>query len=160
MEKWKFLTLPGLEPRPLSRTARSQSLYRLRYPGSPTITDPLAQSYGDPPHSNWPQKGMWYDTRNMAQYLLMAGNISPSSKLNAVPESETLALMHSFYNNLYFPQRNCTNCSVSMSKISPEDLFWIIYALKERNANIYLFLWFVRLLALRPLLAYCASIGW
>jgi hypothetical protein len=35
MEKWKFLTLPGLEPRPLSRPARSQSLYRLRYPGSP-----------------------------------------------------------------------------------------------------------------------------
>jgi hypothetical protein len=28
MEKWKFLTLPGLEPRPLSRPARSQSLYR------------------------------------------------------------------------------------------------------------------------------------
>jgi hypothetical protein len=26
------LTLPGLEPRPLSRPARSQSLYRLRYP--------------------------------------------------------------------------------------------------------------------------------
>jgi hypothetical protein len=28
------LALPGLEPRPLSRPARSQSLYRLRYPGS------------------------------------------------------------------------------------------------------------------------------
>jgi hypothetical protein len=24
MEKWKFLTLPGLEPRPLSRPTRSQ----------------------------------------------------------------------------------------------------------------------------------------
>jgi hypothetical protein len=34
MEKGKFLTLPGLEPQPLSRPARSQSLYRLRYPGS------------------------------------------------------------------------------------------------------------------------------
>jgi hypothetical protein len=34
MEKRKFLTLPGLELRPLSRPARSQSLYRLRYPGS------------------------------------------------------------------------------------------------------------------------------
>jgi hypothetical protein len=30
----KFLTLPGLEPRTLSLPARSQSLYRLRYPGS------------------------------------------------------------------------------------------------------------------------------
>jgi hypothetical protein len=28
------LTLPGLEPRTLSRPARSQSLYQLRYPGS------------------------------------------------------------------------------------------------------------------------------
>jgi hypothetical protein len=34
MEKWKFLPLPGFEPRPLSRLAHSQSLYRLRYPGS------------------------------------------------------------------------------------------------------------------------------
>jgi hypothetical protein len=30
----KFLTLLGLELRPLGRPARSQSLYRLRYPGS------------------------------------------------------------------------------------------------------------------------------
>jgi hypothetical protein len=29
----KFLTLPGLEIRPLSRPARSQLLYRLRHPG-------------------------------------------------------------------------------------------------------------------------------
>jgi hypothetical protein len=34
VEKRKFLTLPGLEIRPLGRPARSQSLYRLRYPGS------------------------------------------------------------------------------------------------------------------------------
>jgi hypothetical protein len=34
MEKWKFLTLPGLEVRPLGHPAGSQSLYRLRYPGS------------------------------------------------------------------------------------------------------------------------------
>jgi hypothetical protein len=32
--KIKFLTLPALELRPLGRPARSQSLYRLRYPGS------------------------------------------------------------------------------------------------------------------------------
>jgi hypothetical protein len=36
-EKRKFLTPPGLELRPLSRPARSQSLYRLRYPGSPLV---------------------------------------------------------------------------------------------------------------------------
>jgi hypothetical protein len=34
VEKRIFLILPGLELRPLRRPARSQSLYRLRYPGS------------------------------------------------------------------------------------------------------------------------------
>jgi hypothetical protein len=34
VEKRKLLTLPGLKLRPLSRPARSQALYRLRYPGS------------------------------------------------------------------------------------------------------------------------------
>jgi hypothetical protein len=34
MEKRKFLPPPGLELRTLSRPARSQSLYRLRYSGS------------------------------------------------------------------------------------------------------------------------------
>jgi hypothetical protein len=34
LEKRKFLSLPGLELRPLGRTARSWSLYRLRYPDS------------------------------------------------------------------------------------------------------------------------------
>jgi hypothetical protein len=34
LEKRKFLTLPGLELRPLGRPACSQLLYRLRYPGS------------------------------------------------------------------------------------------------------------------------------
>jgi hypothetical protein len=33
VEMWKFLTLPGLELRPLGRPARSQSLYRLSYSG-------------------------------------------------------------------------------------------------------------------------------
>jgi hypothetical protein len=34
VEKRKFLTLQGLEPRPLHLPAHSQSLHRLRYPGS------------------------------------------------------------------------------------------------------------------------------
>jgi hypothetical protein len=38
MENWKFLTLLRLELRPLCRPARSQSLYRLRYPGSLILT--------------------------------------------------------------------------------------------------------------------------
>jgi hypothetical protein len=35
LEKRKLLTLPGLELRLLGRPARSHSLYRLSYPGSP-----------------------------------------------------------------------------------------------------------------------------
>jgi hypothetical protein len=31
VEKWKYLTLQGLDLRPLGRPARSQSLYRLSY---------------------------------------------------------------------------------------------------------------------------------
>jgi hypothetical protein len=34
VEKRKFFILPGLELRPFGRPARSQSLYRLSYPGS------------------------------------------------------------------------------------------------------------------------------
>jgi hypothetical protein len=34
VEKRKFFTLPGLELRTLGRPSRSQSLYRLCYPGS------------------------------------------------------------------------------------------------------------------------------
>jgi hypothetical protein len=34
VEKGKFLTILGLELRPLSHPAHSQLLYRLRYPGS------------------------------------------------------------------------------------------------------------------------------
>jgi hypothetical protein len=39
-EKRKFLTLTGLELRPLRRPARSQSLYRLRYPGFLLLRNP------------------------------------------------------------------------------------------------------------------------
>jgi hypothetical protein len=37
LEKRKFLTLSGLQLQPLGRPARSQSLYRLGVPGSPTF---------------------------------------------------------------------------------------------------------------------------
>jgi hypothetical protein len=39
LKKRKFLNLPGLELRPFGRPARSQSLYRLRYPGSMCLQD-------------------------------------------------------------------------------------------------------------------------
>jgi hypothetical protein len=38
MERLKFLTLPGLELRPLGRPARSQSLHRLRYHDSLSLS--------------------------------------------------------------------------------------------------------------------------
>jgi hypothetical protein len=37
-EKWKFLTLQGLKLRPLGSPARSQSLYRLRYRSTRTLS--------------------------------------------------------------------------------------------------------------------------
>jgi hypothetical protein len=42
----KFLPLSGLERRPLGRPANSQSLYRLRYPGSMWIRNSKTQSEG------------------------------------------------------------------------------------------------------------------
>jgi hypothetical protein len=38
INKYKLLTPPGLELRPLGRPARIRSLYRLRYPGSEVVT--------------------------------------------------------------------------------------------------------------------------
>jgi hypothetical protein len=38
LEKRKFLTVLGLELRPLSRPSPSQSLYRLSYPGSLVVS--------------------------------------------------------------------------------------------------------------------------
>jgi hypothetical protein len=39
VEKTEILTLPGLELRPLGHPSRSQSLYRLRYPGIRELND-------------------------------------------------------------------------------------------------------------------------
>jgi hypothetical protein len=45
VQKRKFLTIPGLELRPLGRPARTQSLYRLHYPGYPDASADSASSY-------------------------------------------------------------------------------------------------------------------
>jgi hypothetical protein len=45
VEKRKFLILPGLELRFLGRPFRSQSLYRLRYPGSMSPLVPRLKIY-------------------------------------------------------------------------------------------------------------------
>jgi hypothetical protein len=47
-EKRKFFTLPGLELRPLGLPARSQSLYRLSYPGSHLHTKNHNNFYSSP----------------------------------------------------------------------------------------------------------------
>jgi hypothetical protein len=44
VEKRKFLTLPGLELRPIAHPARSQFPYRLRYPGSLSILNLIENS--------------------------------------------------------------------------------------------------------------------
>jgi hypothetical protein len=46
VKKAKFLTLPGLVPRPLCRPDRSQSLFRLRYPGSYLVINDNNFQYG------------------------------------------------------------------------------------------------------------------
>jgi hypothetical protein len=45
-EKRRFLILPGFELRPFGRPVRNQSLYRLRYPGSPTERDLSGSFWG------------------------------------------------------------------------------------------------------------------
>jgi hypothetical protein len=45
VEKRKFLTLPGLELRPLGRPARSQSLYRLHYLGAQSLYSNRKKGY-------------------------------------------------------------------------------------------------------------------
>jgi hypothetical protein len=45
VEKRKFLSLPGLKLRPLSPPARSQSLYRIRYPASYATTKASIHNY-------------------------------------------------------------------------------------------------------------------
>jgi hypothetical protein len=45
LDNIKFLTLPGLELRPFDRPARSQSLYRLRYPSSTSMQRPVLSLY-------------------------------------------------------------------------------------------------------------------
>jgi hypothetical protein len=48
-----FFILPGLELRPLSRPARSQSLYRLRYPGSSVFSSGKEFCNVVKPHYFW-----------------------------------------------------------------------------------------------------------
>jgi hypothetical protein len=47
VEKRKFIILPELELRPLGRPARSQSLYRLSYPGSFNLIHLICDRIGD-----------------------------------------------------------------------------------------------------------------
>jgi hypothetical protein len=75
LEKRKYLTLSGLELRSLGRPARSQSLYRLSYRGSPSPCSTRQKSIRMPHH-------YWRHTRilveNKMRVLLTAG-ASPSS---------------------------------------------------------------------------------
>jgi hypothetical protein len=62
VERRKILPLPGLELRPLGRPIRSQSLYRLNYPGSlkpvscsfkAVVTTHMLLRYGLDDHEIW-----------------------------------------------------------------------------------------------------------
>jgi hypothetical protein len=45
VEKRKFVTLTEIEVRPIGRLARSQSLYRLRYPGTVRISNVIVRDF-------------------------------------------------------------------------------------------------------------------
>jgi hypothetical protein len=53
VEKRKFLTLPVVEHRPLGRSVRRQSLYRLRYPVSQKISVQTSERYESIDHYCW-----------------------------------------------------------------------------------------------------------
>jgi hypothetical protein len=84
VEKRNFLTLPGLELRPLGRRASSQSLHRLRYPGSSLVS------------SDWVKPpGKWCPSRDLKRVPTEC-----ISQLEAVLKQRDRAL-----------QRNRTACS-------------------------------------------------
>jgi hypothetical protein len=71
VEKRKFLILPGLELRPLGRPVRSQSLYRLRYPGSylyQSTIHILSLEESTKSRSQWP-RGLRHEPSSPAQTL-------------------------------------------------------------------------------------------
>jgi hypothetical protein len=74
MEKWKFLILPGLEPRPLGRPARSQSLYRLRYRGSIIVITYKSNAISVTP---WRPVGLW-DVKDLT---LLGNGLTDGSKV-------------------------------------------------------------------------------
>jgi hypothetical protein len=55
MEKWKFLTLPGLKLQPLGPPVGNQPLYRLRYHGSCAVSELI------------------YDRQSVGQSVLVSG---------------------------------------------------------------------------------------
>jgi hypothetical protein len=70
VEKRKFLTLPGLELQPLGRQARSQSLYRLHYPGSLTIGS----------HANKLPTAIQYNAQRMSRHWYSSSSLVHSVK--------------------------------------------------------------------------------
>jgi hypothetical protein len=53
----------------------------------------------------------------------------------------------------FHPHRSCRVAQITLDEfVASFSRKWLIY--------VFFFIWFVRLLALRPLLAYCASLGW
>jgi hypothetical protein len=86
VEKGKFLTLPGLELRPLCLPARSQSLYRLSYPGSWSggIAPPFFTSTLD--RSEWPasRPGRFTPRETLPGTDWIGGWVDPRTGLGAV----------------------------------------------------------------------------
>jgi hypothetical protein len=78
LEKGKFLTLPGLDIWPLRRSALSQSLYRLSYPGSWVKRGKMIMEKSRTQRSSSGQH--WLTRRSKLQHLKAAPGNSALSK--------------------------------------------------------------------------------
>jgi hypothetical protein len=77
VEKRKFFTLAGLDLRPLGRPARSQSPYRLRYPGSFTVEIYSGNLFED--------SSTLLNARRMREVSFTIQSLYPSRKTTLLP---------------------------------------------------------------------------
>jgi hypothetical protein len=99
VEKIKFLTLPGLEFRSLGRPARSQSLYRLCYPGC----SQNVQVYNKQHHISKPVRILHnIHIIIISQSLIRALIINPETLIGYIgrtPKHPTYMLQYKYTNN-------------------------------------------------------------
>jgi hypothetical protein len=94
VEKRKFFTLPGLELRPLGCPARSQSLYRLRYPIIIIISRSVLPSYRLNSGGGWTSMKRNAVIINIPHYYL-GQDLPLFSRLHCQKQNATKRKLHS-----------------------------------------------------------------